>query len=140
MIAVWDDHEVSNDTWMHGAENHQPATEGDFELRKVAALKAYHEWMPTRNAQPEIIYRSFAFGDLLALHMLDTRVIGRDKQLDYADYFTAQGLDAARFTSDMANPARQRSEEHTSELQSPCNLVCRLLLEKKNLTLFPRAR
>src|SRR5256885_6540501 len=29
-------------------------------------------------------------------------------------------------------PAHQRSEEHTSELQSPCNLVCRLLLEKKN--------
>src|ERR1022692_2732877 len=28
--------------------------------------------------------------------------------------------------------ARGRSEEHTSELQSPCNLVCRLLLEKKN--------
>src|SRR5256885_10917589 len=27
---------------------------------------------------------------------------------------------------------RHRSEEHTSELQSPCNLVCRLLLEKKN--------
>src|SRR5688500_19224170 len=27
-----------------------------------------------------------------------------------------------------------RSEEHTSELQSPCNLVCRLLLEKKNRT------
>src|SRR5256885_7136699 len=29
---------------------------------------------------------------------------------------------------------RQRSEEHTSELQSPCNLVCRLLLEKKKKT------
>src|SRR5256885_3127671 len=28
-------------------------------------------------------------------------------------------------------PAMERSEEHTSELQSPCNLVCRLLLEKK---------
>src|SRR5688500_19256102 len=28
--------------------------------------------------------------------------------------------------------APQRSEEHTSELQSPCNIVCRLLLEKKN--------
>src|ERR1039457_7418241 len=28
-------------------------------------------------------------------------------------------------------PEGQRSEEHTSELQSPCNLVCRLLLEKK---------
>src|SRR5205807_5620797 len=32
-----------------------------------------------------------------------------------------------------------RSEEHTSELQSPCNLVCRLLLEKKKKTQFPRA-
>src|SRR5256885_12980337 len=29
-------------------------------------------------------------------------------------------------------PGQARSEEHTSELQSPCNLVCRLLLEKKN--------
>src|ERR1039457_3398582 len=32
-----------------------------------------------------------------------------------------------------------RSEEHTSELQSPCNLVCRLLLEKKTNTLIPSA-
>src|SRR5256885_11540041 len=31
-------------------------------------------------------------------------------------------------------PLRRRSEEHTSELQSPCNLVCRLLLEKKKTT------
>src|SRR5256885_9759947 len=30
-----------------------------------------------------------------------------------------------------ADDPRLRSEEHTSELQSPCNLVCRLLLEKK---------
>src|SRR5688500_20108941 len=35
---------------------------------------------------------------------------------------------AARQVSDRPRP---RSEEHTSELQSPCNLVCRLLLEKK---------
>src|SRR2546426_5651770 len=32
-----------------------------------------------------------------------------------------------------------RSEEHTSELQSPCNLVCRLLLEKKNKSINDRA-
>src|SRR5256885_7736377 len=32
---------------------------------------------------------------------------------------------------DMVLRRRDRSEEHTSELQSPCNLVCRLLLEKK---------
>src|SRR5256885_5471978 len=32
---------------------------------------------------------------------------------------------------DPRHPGQGRSEEHTSELQSPCNLVCRLLLEKK---------
>src|SRR5688500_20102713 len=38
----------------------------------------------------------------------------------------------ARWDEILAEPApRARSEEHTSELQSPCNLVCRLLLEKK---------
>src|SRR5256885_12538349 len=34
--------------------------------------------------------------------------------------------------------ARKRSEEHTSELQSPCNLVCRLLLEKKKNAAYQR--
>src|SRR5256885_6038743 len=37
-------------------------------------------------------------------------------------------------TGRCAYSTRQRSEEHTSELQSPCNLVCRLLLEKKKKT------
>src|SRR5256885_6185477 len=32
-----------------------------------------------------------------------------------------------------SSSSRPRSEEHTSELQSPCNLVCRLLLEKKKI-------
>src|SRR5256885_11720060 len=35
-----------------------------------------------------------------------------------------------------ARRASRRSEEHTSELQSPCNLVCRLLLEKKKKKIF----
>src|SRR5256885_2473815 len=33
--------------------------------------------------------------------------------------------------NEISDPRDARSEEHTSELQSPCNLVCRLLLEKK---------
>src|SRR5256885_10425949 len=37
-------------------------------------------------------------------------------------------------TSSLPVPLSPRSEEHTSELQSPCNLVCRLLLEKKKIT------
>src|SRR5256885_7365683 len=37
-------------------------------------------------------------------------------------------------------PVQGRSEEHTSELQSPCNLVCRLLLEKKKSCALPPVR
>src|SRR5688500_19389746 len=40
--------------------------------------------------------------------------------------------DAGRLHALQEQNRERRSEEHTSELQSPCNLVCRLLLEKKN--------
>src|SRR5256885_13312308 len=46
-------------------------------------------------------------------------------------------LSRFRFFSSWA--AESRSEEHTSELQSPCNLVCRLLLEKKKKRSIYRA-
>src|SRR5256885_12665710 len=45
---------------------------------------------------------------------------------------TTVGADSARIARSLL-PLHVRSEEHTSELQSPCNLVCRLLLEKKNI-------
>src|SRR5256885_2537087 len=42
-----------------------------------------------------------------------------------------------RLSRDLVNHRKPlRSEEHTSELQSPCNLVCRLLLEKKKTTTY----
>src|SRR2546426_5957702 len=66
-----------------------------------------------RSAQGQYIFRHWTFGDepfwtdTLGLnHVVETAVSPRGS-------------------------ARARSEEHTSELQSPCNLVCRLLLEKK---------
>ncbi|TNE62157.1 MAG: alkaline phosphatase [Alphaproteobacteria bacterium] len=84
-ICVWDDHEVANNTWKGGAENHNDG-EGDFAKRKAAAIQAYYEWLPIREAfpgQPEKINRSFDYGGLVSLIMIDTRVIGRDKQLEY---------------------------------------------------------
>ena len=47
-IVAWDDHETCNDSYSDGAQNHQPATEGDWSARKARALKAYYEWMPIR--------------------------------------------------------------------------------------------
>src|SRR2546426_4240126 len=41
---------------------------------------------------------------------------------------------SARRSAPLSSRRAPRSEEHTSELQSPCNLVCRLLLEKKKNT------
>ncbi len=83
-IVVWDDHEVSNNAWRDGAQNHDPATEGDYQTRKAAATRAYLEWMPVRRPaeqDPLHIYRSFRFGDLVDLMMLDTRHLGRDEQV-----------------------------------------------------------
>src|SRR5256885_13061049 len=53
------------------------------------------------------------------------------------------GVDRSVVDGDFAmheNELQTRSEEHTSELQSPCNLVCRLLLEKKKDRSFRDAR
>jgi len=125
-IAVWDDHELSNDTWRDGAENHDPATEGLWAGRRQMAIQAYHEWMPIRvpdAARPDRIYRSFDFGNLLSLHMLDTRVIGRDKQLALAGYVGAdRSFNAAAFTADVSSPTRQlMGAEQTAWLQSQMN-------------------
>lgn len=82
-ITTWDDHEITNDAWSGGAENHQP-DEGDYEQRKRHAARAYAEWMPIRLPDPDDpvrIYRSFAFGDLVDVLVLDTRIDGRDQQV-----------------------------------------------------------
>lgn len=83
-IAVWDDHETADDSWKDGAENHNPELgEGDWPTRRDAAVQAYYEWMPIRQTDPDDplrCYRSFRFGNLLDLVMLDTRLYGRDKQ------------------------------------------------------------
>ncbi len=79
-IVVWDDHEVANDSWSGGARNHDPAREGSWEARRAAGIRAWHEWMPVREASTsKFIYRAFRFGDLADLIMLDTRIEARDE-------------------------------------------------------------
>lgn len=83
-ICVWDDHESTNNSWKDGAQNHNEG-EGEWPVRKAIATQVYHEWMPIRTPDPEDltrIFRSFAFGDLVDLIMLETRLFGRDKQAD----------------------------------------------------------
>lgn len=112
-ITVWDDHEFANNAYVGGAENHKVATQGDWNQRKAIASKAYHEWLPIRTPDPANllkIYRSFDFGNLFSLHMLDTRIEGRDQQYDsFGDadggigrYITAITPNAGGVTTDSA--------------------------------------
>jgi alkaline phosphatase D len=83
-ICVWDDHEITNDSWKDGAENHDPELgEGEYSVRRRAAIRAYFEWMPVRefdSGRSDRIFRQFRFGNLIDLAMLDTRHFGRDLQ------------------------------------------------------------
>jgi alkaline phosphatase D len=95
-IVVWDDHETTNDAWVGGAENHDPS-EGDWELRKAMARRAWFEWMPVRDPRGVReargrIFRRFSFGDLVQLDMLDTRLFGREAQVPLLIDPVTQGL------------------------------------------------
>ncbi|MFH8804714.1 alkaline phosphatase D family protein [Streptomyces sp. NPDC017936] len=73
VIAIWDDHEIANDTWSGGAENHTEGAEGAWTARQAAAKQAYFEWMPVRPALAGTTYRRLRFGKLADLSLLDLR-------------------------------------------------------------------
>lgn len=82
MVAVWDDHELCNNSWRDGADNHQPATEGPYPVRKFNATSTYFDWMPLRKPDPLDtlrIFRKIRYGKLMDLIMLDTRLYDRDE-------------------------------------------------------------
>lgn len=86
-ITVWDDHEVSDNTYRDGASELNN-TEASFvmdggvavEQRKMNAVRAYFEWMPIRQVEMDDnlrIWRNFQIGSLFDLVMLDTRQYDR---------------------------------------------------------------
>ncbi len=77
-ITIWDDHEIANNAYISGAQNHQE-DEGEYANRRAIARQVYYEWMPVR--EQEELYRSFSFGNLVDLYMLDERLAGRSMQV-----------------------------------------------------------
>lgn len=110
MIPIWDDHESTNDSWEGGAQNHQIASEGDWDVRKAIAKRVYREWMPVSDAP----YAQYEVGDLATLFRLDTRLEGREEQFNLAKLVEGKdkpeeliaALSAFR-DGDYANPQRQ---------------------------------
>jgi len=83
MIAQWDDHESANDSWEGGAENHDPATEGEWNPRRAAAIQAYREWMPVSEAP----WAAYDIGALATLFRTETRLLARTRQPDVEALF-----------------------------------------------------
>ncbi len=74
VIASPDDHELANDVWEGGAQNHQPG-EGDWATRKAAAMQAWSEWMPVSDAP----WARYPIGQLCDLLRIDGRMQQRSR-------------------------------------------------------------
>lgn len=85
-IAVWDDHEVADSAHTQGSEEF----DGDrsrWEKQKHAAVQAFIEWVPLRGASHDKIdlaacHRTFQFGDLATLMLVENRVSNRSPPVD----------------------------------------------------------
>lgn len=91
MVALWDDHESANDSWEGSAQNHQPGTEGDWNLRRAAAMQVYREWMPVSD-EP---WKAYQLGTLATLYRTESRLLGRTRPADINAAFRAENPDAA---------------------------------------------
>jgi alkaline phosphatase D len=96
MVAMWDDHEITNDAWREGAQNHQSETEGDYMTRRRIAEQVYREWMPVADLAPaDPLWRSYQIGDLATLIRTESRLSGRDKPVELAEALAGGGDMAA---------------------------------------------
>ncbi len=89
-VTVWDDHESANNAWYGGASGHNEATDGDWAERRARAERVYSEWLPIRDQDGGQIFRRLQFGELVDLLMLDTRLWGRDLQIE--DFVDREGI------------------------------------------------
>lgn len=111
-ITIWDDHETANNSWVDGAGNHDPETEGRWLARRDAALTAYFEWMPMRDPEAgqaaERLNRVYDFGQVGTVLVIESRLTGRDEQLSYSDMPVRDGEpDVARFEREvLGDPSR----------------------------------
>ena len=106
VVAIWDDHDIASDANATGSRNHTEGAEGTWSARVDAALQAYYEWMPIRPADPNNLRkcnRSFAYGDLVELLMLEERLLARSPQVDTSAGVNGVFSQAGAF----ADPARE---------------------------------
>lgn len=116
-IVTWDDHEVANDTYSTGAENHDPETEGDFNARRANAIQAYLEWLPVRAvtfSEGGHLYRNFHYGDLAEITMLDLRTY-RDQPPKFVDIKDVDDTSRTMLGSEQFNWLHQQLQSSSAQ-------------------------
>lgn len=138
MVTIWDDHDLADNAWTHGAKHHDPERHGPWPDRLRAAATARQEWLPSRLTEPDDVlktWRSITIGDLAEVVLLDTRVAGRDRHA---------GDDGARPLLDpnrslLGEPQRSWLRERLASEQTPwVVLVSSVVLNDLRLP-WPRA-
>src|SRR5205807_6563050 len=96
------------------------------------------------NASPTTVLYTLSLHDALPIYSAFLPLDRRHRQARSSGFVDPRTKPEAQYARSLWWPPKAagnrevcpyRSEEHTSELQSPCNLVCRLLLEKKKKTI-----
>jgi alkaline phosphatase D len=82
LMAIWDDHEFADDASRHGESTHLSE---HWPQRLDAARRAYFQWMPLMPGKGQRLWRQCRIGDLADIYLLDTRIEGRDAQMDPRD-------------------------------------------------------
>ncbi|HEX2052905.1 MAG TPA: alkaline phosphatase D family protein [Actinomycetota bacterium] len=83
MAFVWDDHDFVDNAWLGGAKDHDQEKDGPWPERRDAAVQAHREWVPWRSEETWEslrIYRSLEVGNLVEVLLVDSRLVGRDRQ------------------------------------------------------------
>src|SRR5438876_7931742 len=93
-------------------------------------MRLYVGGLPYQTTEQDLIDLFGQVGQVTEATVITDRDTGRSKGFGFVEMSNEQEAQSAK-----AEAFASRSEEHTSELQSPVHLVCRLLLEKKNTTI-----
>ena len=108
-VLMWDDHESANDSYRDGAENHDPATEGPWAMRKAAARRAYREWLPVSDHD----WGTYEIGQLATLFKLESRLTARTKQVDFGELVKGIPVEQAEAALAKFRDGTWRDPQHT---------------------------
>lgn len=95
MIATIDDHELSDNAWAGGAQEHDEARLGPWAARRDAAMDVWSDWMPTlrRPTRGDAIWQEIDLGIAGRILLCETRLARTDPALPHTEQSTALGLE-----------------------------------------------